>query len=36
MKLAQVRPAAEAVAQHWFDQIGTLPQQLLTDKLSVF
>ena len=36
VKLAQVRPAAEAVAQHWFDQIGTLPQKLLTDKLSVF
>jgi S-adenosylmethionine synthetase len=36
VKLAQVRPTAEAVAQHWFDQIGTLPQRLLTDKLQVF
>ena len=36
VKLAQVKPTAEGVAQHWFDQIHTLPQRLLTDKLSVF
>jgi S-adenosylmethionine synthetase len=36
VKLAQIRPGAEAVAQHWFDQIHTIPQKLLTDKLSVF
>ena len=36
VKLAQVKPTAEAVAQHWFDEIGTIPQRLLTDKLSVF
>ena len=27
---------AEAVAQRWFDDIGTIPQLLLTDKLTVF
>jgi S-adenosylmethionine synthetase len=36
VKLSQVRPTAEAVAQHWFDNIGTIPQKLLTDKLTVF
>jgi S-adenosylmethionine synthetase len=36
VKLAQVKGKAEAVAQHWFDQIDTIPQRLLTDKLSVF
>ena len=36
VKLSQVRPTAEGVAQHWFDQIGTIPQKLLTDKLTVF
>ncbi|HEV2230567.1 MAG TPA: methionine adenosyltransferase, partial [Thermoplasmata archaeon] len=36
VKLSQVRKPAEAVAQRWFDQIDTIPQKLLTDKLSVF
>ncbi|HEV2429053.1 MAG TPA: methionine adenosyltransferase [Thermoplasmata archaeon] len=36
VKLAKVRPAAEAVAERWFDDIGSIPQRLLTDKLSVF
>lgn len=36
VKLEAVRGKAEAVAQRWFDQIDTLPQKLLTDKLSVF
>jgi S-adenosylmethionine synthetase len=36
VKLSQVRPTAEGVAQHWFDQIHTIPQKLLTDKLTVF
>ena len=36
VKLTQVRPTAEAVAQHGFDNLHTIPQKLLTDKLSVF
>ena len=36
VKLAQVKPTAEAVAQRWFDQIGTIPQRLMTGKLTVF
>lgn len=36
VKLAQVKPTAESVAQHWFDQIGTIPQRLMTGKLTVF
>ena len=36
VKLAQVKGPAEAVAQHWFDSISTIPQKLLTDKISVF
>ncbi|MGI0131627.1 MAG: methionine adenosyltransferase [Thermoplasmata archaeon] len=36
VKLAQVKGPAEAVAQHWFDAIDTIPQKLLTDKISVF
>lgn len=36
VKLGQVRSQAEAVAQHWFDSIDTIPQKLLTDKISVF
>ena len=36
VKLAAVQKPAEAVANHWLDQIGTIPQRLLTDKLSVF
>jgi S-adenosylmethionine synthetase len=36
VKLAQVQKKAEAVASHWFDQIDSIPQRLLTDKISVF
>jgi S-adenosylmethionine synthetase len=36
VKLSQVQPAARGVAEHWFDQVGTIPHLLLTDKLSVF
>ena len=36
VRLAQVKSAAERVADHWLDQVGTIPQKLLTDKLSVF
>lgn len=36
VKLAQVKPAAEAVANTWFDQVDTVPKLLLTGKLSVF
>ena len=36
VRLAQLKGPAEAVAQRWFDDIGTIPQLLLTDKLSVF
>ena len=36
VKLAQVKGKAEAVADHWLGQIDTIPQRLLTDKLSVF
>ncbi|MCI4344269.1 MAG: methionine adenosyltransferase [Thermoplasmata archaeon] len=36
VKLAQVQPKAEGVVQKWFDQIDTIPQRLLTDKLTVF
>ncbi|MGD1099207.1 MAG: methionine adenosyltransferase [Thermoplasmata archaeon] len=36
VKLAQVKPVAETVAQKWFDQIDTIPKLLLTGKLSVF
>jgi S-adenosylmethionine synthetase len=36
VKLAQIKGPAEVVAGRWFDQIGTLPQRLLTDKLNVF
>ena len=36
VKLAQVRPEAEAVARHWFEQVETIPQKLLTDKITVF
>lgn len=36
VKLAQVQKEAEAVTQKWFDQIGSIPQRLLTDKLNVF
>ncbi|MFZ1022939.1 MAG: methionine adenosyltransferase [Thermoplasmata archaeon] len=36
LKLAQVKSKAEAVANGWFDSIDTIPQKLLTGKLSVF
>jgi S-adenosylmethionine synthetase len=36
VKLAKVQKDAEAVANRWFDDIGSIPQKLLTDKLSVF
>jgi len=36
VKLAQVKPTAEAVANSWFEQIDTIPKLLLTGKLSVF
>ena len=36
VKLAQVQKNAQAVASRWFDQIDTIPQRLLTDKISVF
>jgi S-adenosylmethionine synthetase len=36
VKLAAVKKQAEAVAQHSFDSIDTIPQKLLTDKISVF
>ncbi|MGD0718834.1 MAG: methionine adenosyltransferase [Thermoplasmata archaeon] len=36
VKLAQVKGKAEAVVQHWFDQIPTIPQKLLTGKITVF
>lgn len=36
VKLPQLRKDAEAVAQGWFDRIDTIPQKLLTDKISVF
>jgi S-adenosylmethionine synthetase len=36
VKLAAVRKQAEAIANQWFENIGTLPQKLLTGKLNVF
>ena len=36
VRLAQVKATAESVTQRWFDQIGTLPQRLLSGKLTVF
>jgi len=36
VKLAKVKPHAEAVTQKWFEQIDTIPRLLLTGKLSVF
>ncbi|MGA8665035.1 MAG: methionine adenosyltransferase [Thermoplasmata archaeon] len=36
VKLAQVKPTAEAVANSWFEQIDSIPKLLLTGKLSVF
>jgi S-adenosylmethionine synthetase len=36
VRLAKVKKEAEGVAQHWFDQIDTIPQLLLTNKIQVF
>ncbi|MCI4331890.1 MAG: methionine adenosyltransferase [Thermoplasmata archaeon] len=36
VKLAQVKKEAEAVANSWFERIDTIPQKLMTEKLSVF
>jgi S-adenosylmethionine synthetase len=36
VRLSKLKGPAEAVAQRWFDDIGTIPQLLLTDKLTVF
>jgi S-adenosylmethionine synthetase len=36
VKLAQVRPTAEGVANRWFEQVDTIPKLLLTGKLNVF
>ncbi|HTZ61672.1 MAG TPA: methionine adenosyltransferase [Thermoplasmata archaeon] len=36
VKLAQVKPTAEAVANSWFEQVDTIPKLLLTGKLGVF
>ncbi len=36
VKIAQVKGKAEAVAQHWFDEIPSIPQKLLTGKITVF
>ena len=36
VKLAKVKPSAEAVAEKWFNDIDTIPKLLLTGKLSVF
>ncbi|EQD54274.1 S-adenosylmethionine synthetase (MAT), archaea, partial [mine drainage metagenome] len=36
VKLGQVRADAEAVANSWFEKIDTIPQKLLTDKITVF
>jgi S-adenosylmethionine synthetase len=36
VKLAKVKPNAEAVAEKWFGQVDSIPRLLLTGKLSVF
>ena len=36
VKVGQLKSAAEGVVQHWLDSIETIPQKLLTDKISVF
>ena len=36
VKLAEVRSKAQSVAQHWFEQVDSIPRRLLTDKLTVF
>ena len=36
VRIGKVKRDAEAVADRWLDDIGSIPQRLLTDKLSVF
>ncbi len=36
VKLSAVRSKAEGVADHWLDQVDTIPRRLLTGKLTVF
>jgi S-adenosylmethionine synthetase len=36
VKLSKVQREAEAVANRWFESIDSIPQKLLTDKLTVF
>ncbi len=36
VKLSQVQAKATGIANGWFDDIDSIPQKLLTDKLSVF
>jgi S-adenosylmethionine synthetase len=36
VRLTQLKGIADSVTQRWFDDIGTIPQLLLTDKLTVF
>jgi S-adenosylmethionine synthetase len=36
VKLSEVKGKADAITDRWFEQIGTIPQKLLTDKLNVF
>ncbi len=36
VKLTAVRREAEAVANHWFENLDSIPQKLLTGKLTVF
>lgn len=36
VKLATVRKNAEAIANRWFENLDSLPQKLLTGKLTVF
>ena len=36
VKLAKVKPIAQAVTEKWFGEVDTIPRLLLTGKLSVF
>ncbi len=36
VRLTKLKKDAEGVASRWLDDIGSIPQRLLTDKLSVF
>jgi S-adenosylmethionine synthetase len=36
VKLSAVKSKAEGVANHWLDEIDTIPRRLLTGKLTVF